>query len=233
MGQLFDMLSLVFQFIGRILSFALRGSVRQTDSWQIIAGGTALPSIALGVIYGLVGWDTPTVEADQWATYFGYGLATWLAIRLVVAPFFIWKEQYEETAELRLELSKPERLVLEHLAKHRAKARAKLASLVEDLQTCAYAQQFEGFASSRSAELSAKIRGLEAESGVADAFCEGRKMLMAAISTEADIPNAELAKMTLASPKITKLLQRYLVADITAESLALQLPKSIEPKIRQ
>ncbi|NVD45835.1 hypothetical protein [Qipengyuania atrilutea] len=134
MGQTV-LMGLFWQYIGQVLAFTFRGSVRQTDSWQIVAGGTALPSLALGAIYGLLGRDMPTIEQAEWATYFGYGLITWLAIRFLIAPFFIWKEQHEETAKLRLELSKPEQMIMQRLATHRAKARAKLAAELEDFQT--------------------------------------------------------------------------------------------------
>lgn len=132
--------------MGRVLAFTLRGSVRQADSWQVIATGTALPSLVLGTIFSLAGLKVPTLDAATYPTYVGYGLLAWLAIRFVIAPFFIWREQYQETAELRLELLKPERLIMERLARHRARARAKLSSNLEDLQTYAFAAKWEGFA---------------------------------------------------------------------------------------
>lgn len=136
-------MGLFWHYMGRVLAFTFRGSVRQADGWQIVAGGTALPSIALGVIYGFLGQNMPTIEQAEWATYFGYGLVTWLAIRFLIAPFFIWKEQYQEAAELRLELSKPERKVLEHMAKHRAKARVKAIKKLEALHTVYFGDDLE------------------------------------------------------------------------------------------
>lgn len=129
MGQVVRM-GLVWIYLGRVLAFTFRGSVKQTDSWQIIAGGTAIPSIALGIIYGLIGREMPSITPAQWAELFGYGLASWLAIRFLIAPFFIWRDQYQESAKLRLELSKPERIELERMSRLRAKQRIKLAMLV-------------------------------------------------------------------------------------------------------
>lgn len=221
-------MALLVHYLARVLAFTFRGSVRQTDSWQIVAGGTAIPSIVLGGVYGLMGRDVPSISPTEWATFFGYGLVTWLGIRFLVAPFFIWREQYEETAELRLELSKPERMVMEHLTRHRAKARAKLASQLEDFQTYAFAEEFNDACIAATANKMSKIRQLQAQAGLSNAFEKGRGRLLLAVQNEAKAPSHTLP-MDRESDRVLKLLQRHLVGDLTAEDLALQLPQGTVP----
>lgn len=66
-------------------------------------------------------------------TYIGLVPVGFMIIRFAWAPYAIWKEQIVESAELRLELSKPERLVIKHLAKHRAKAKIKITKELHNL----------------------------------------------------------------------------------------------------
>jgi hypothetical protein len=225
-------MGLVGLYLARVIAFTLRGSVRQADSWQIVAGGTALPSIALGIIYGLLGRRMPTIEQAEWASYFGYGLITWLALRFFVAPFFIWKELYAETTELRLELTKPERMVMEHLAKHRAKARAKLASALEAFQSLSFCEEWNETAERSWVMQGSKIDRLKAEAGVSRSFNKGCDLLLTILQEEASKPNNQQPGVRK-SEKLVALLQRHLMGEITAEDLALQLPTSTAPETLQ
>lgn len=228
MGQVAAM-GLFWQFLGRVLAFTFRGSVRQTDSWQIVAGGTALPSIGLGIIYSIAGQEMPTIEQAEWATYFGYGLLTWLAIRFLLAPFFIWREQYEEAASLRRELSKPERMVLERLTKHRAKARAKLSSELEDWQALAFTAEWDAVAQRLNSEYFGKAMRLQAEAGLSEAFVQARRHFAAAIKEEGE--EAGHRKLQdRQSERLLRLMQKHLMGELTAEALALQLPKDTAPE---
>jgi hypothetical protein len=222
-------MTLVGQYLLRVLAFTFRGTVRQADSWQTVLGGTALPSIGLGVVYGLLGRHVPTISQAEWASLFGYGLVTWLAVRFVIAPFFIWREQYEETTELRLELSKPERMVMEHLTKHRAKARAKLAAELEDIQTWSFYEIWDESVGLEFGKVAASARRLQAEAGLSEAYSQGWGSLLSAVMEEGKKPNKDLP-LNRESERILQLLQKHLVGDLTAEALALQLPKGTAPE---
>lgn len=151
-----------------------------------------------------------------------FTLATFLFRLVFTAPYSMWNEKVSEVTDLRSELSKPERSVMMRLVKHRAKARAKLAAHLEDLQTYAFAAGWEGFAQDQSSEKLTKIRRLEAEARLPEAYLTGRMRLQLFIKQEADIPNTDLGERL--STITLKLLQRHLMGDLTAESLALQLP---------
>lgn len=220
-------MGLLWLYLGRVFAFTFRGSVRHADSWQIVAGGTAVPSILLGIIFGVVGQDMPNITPAEWATFFGYGLITWLLIRFLVAPFFIWREQYEESTELRTELSKPERMVMERLSKHRAKARAKLAASLEDFQTLAFASNWDDAHDQLSASKMSKCRKLQAEAGLSEAFETARLRLTNLVVSEGKKDNSNLP-LDRISDEVLKLMQSYLMGDITAEILALRLPPYTE-----
>ncbi|NVD45836.1 hypothetical protein [Qipengyuania atrilutea] len=77
-----------------------------------------------------------------------------------------------------------------------------------------------------------KIKRLQASAGLSDSFEKGRGQLLALVHCEARLPNEDLA-LNRKSDEVLELLQQYLVGDLTAEALALQLPTDIEPRKRQ
>jgi hypothetical protein len=215
---------MLWQYIGLILSFSLRRSTIRTDIMQILAA-SALPAAAK-----FAGLKMPETASNDILAYIGLATIAFIVLRLLCAPYFIWREQVGNIGELRAELSRPERLVLAKLAKHRARARAKLTARLEEYQTLGFAAEWGDWSENQFSSQMTKIRSLEAEAGLSDAFKEGRRRLMVALLNEGKTPNSELP-YARESQRILLLLQRYLIGDITAEALALQLPLGTAPKI--
>lgn len=212
------------QYLAAVIRRAFQPGARFTDILQILAASAA-PAAAK-----FLGLRVPT--PDETLAYIGAAAIAFVSLRLFfVAPYQVWREQLAEIGTLTLELSKPERRVLEHLAKHRAKARAKLASILEDCQTCAYAVKWEGYAEKRFVELMTTARQLQAEAGLSEAFNTGRQQFIVAVRAEADAePGTPLGKE---SRRLADLLQQHLVGGLTAEDLALRLPPNTGSKTQQ
>lgn len=216
-------MNLVWQYIGKVLSFTLRGSVKQADSWQILIGGTALPSIIIGVFFQIVGLNVPTFDAAQFPTYLGYGFLVWLCIRLLIAPFFIWREQFEESVELRLELSKPERIVLERLAKHRAKALSKLCGRIHKISLLTFIED----GSKRSVKI--QKQGIKAMNlaGVSGLPREFNQVIIRYSEVCESFKDSEQLTADQWSDFHENIID-CINGKMTLESLLLQLPPSIE-----
>lgn len=200
---------------------ALSTTTRVTDGLQILTA-SVLPGVAK-----FLGVTMPESIGNDALAYIGAAALAFIVIRLFWAPYALWKEQVETVDGLKIELSKPQQMIMVRLAKHRAKARAKLAAKLEDYQTIAFSENWTDGADIRSAKAMTKIRRLQAEAGLSEAFNEGRKTLMLLVMAEANkADNAVTEKR--GSQHVLELLQRHLVGDVTAEALALQLPKGTE-----
>jgi hypothetical protein len=114
---------MLWRFIGLVLSFAFRRTTNAIDGSQVVLA-SALPAVAkvIGVPFA------PDTSADGLA-YIGLAAVAFVGLRLISAPYFVWKEQSGEIGDLRLELEKPERIELDALARKRAQARLDLAKL--------------------------------------------------------------------------------------------------------
>ncbi len=112
--------SMYWIWLSEVLKRAFTPTPRVTDMLQILAA-SALPAAAK-----FIGLELPQSAGDDALAYIGLVVACFLAIRLAWAPFAIWKDDRREVAQLKLELTKPERLELERMAKLRAKHRLKL-----------------------------------------------------------------------------------------------------------
>lgn len=211
-------------YIGEVLKRAFAPTVRVTDGMQI-AAASALP--AIGKFSGV---RMPETIDNDALSYIGAATLAFVIIRLLWAPYAIWKDQVADANELRLALSKPEKLLAEKLVKHRAKARIKLASELEDFQTFAFSEVWEGYAAQESAMLMNKIRRLQAEAGLSDTFDDARRYLMKVVKSEGSVNNDQLS-IERESVRVLKLLQRHLVGEISAETLSSQLGQGIETKL--
>lgn len=101
---------------------------RLTDGLQI-AVASAIPAAAT-----FAGIDVPdSVEVSALA-YIGLVALALFVIRLIWAPYAMWKAQNGEIGELKLELSKPERIEAEVMARRRAQKRIKLAAFLRQSQ---------------------------------------------------------------------------------------------------
>lgn len=76
------------------------------------------------------GIHTPSDIGNRSLAYIGLAALSLLLVRLVSAPFFVWRANEIEVERLRNELTKPSRIELKSLAKKRAKARLQIAKLV-------------------------------------------------------------------------------------------------------
>ncbi|MGN6356082.1 MAG: hypothetical protein ACTHLU_01210 [Novosphingobium sp.] len=126
-----------FIYLWEVLKRAFTATPRLTDALQILAA-SAVP--AVGTVFGItLPAETPALVL----AYIGMAALAFFVIRLFWAPYSIWKDHGAEIGGLKLELSKPERLILARLAKHRAKARVKLMQhLVQmGLDSCRDADQ--------------------------------------------------------------------------------------------
>jgi hypothetical protein len=214
-----------FFYLWEVVKRAFTPTPRVTDGLQI-AAASALPAAAK-----FVGLELGETASNDALAYIGLVALAFVAIRLFWAPYAIWKEQGGEIGELKLELSKPERLIVEHLARHRAKARAKLAAVLEDWQAVSFSKAWDDAAERHNTEYFSKAMRLQAEAGLSQVFQTGRRAFALAIREEAEataVPNLR----DMESERLLRLLQRHLVGDLTAEDLALQLPRGTVPKIQ-
>jgi predicted permease len=122
-----------FIFLWEVLKRAFSPTARVTDVLQILAAST-IP--AIGKFAGI---SLPASANDDALAYIGLIAVSFIIIRLMWAPYSIWREQAGEIGTLKLELSKPERAVVEHLAKHRAEARVELIRRLPEMSAFACA----------------------------------------------------------------------------------------------
>jgi len=184
--------------------------------------------IAAGAFFA--GFKVSADTTTQVLAYLGaLTVVVFLTRLFFFVPYTMWKEQTGLVSNLQLELARPERLVLEHLARHRAKARAKLSASLEDLQTMAFIEGWDEGVQTRFSNKLVKIRRFQAEAGLSAAFQQGRFDLQAAIKREGAKPNSE-SPLPRESQRLLSLLQRHLIGDLTAEALALQLPPGTAPE---
>jgi hypothetical protein len=121
-----------FLFLWEVLKRAAVPAPRVTDMLQILAA-SALPATAK-----FVGIRLPQSAGEDALAYIGLIVVSFFVIRLFWAPYSIWKQDRGEIGGLKLELSKPERLVVEHLARHRAKAIQDVKSALVDLHLATF-----------------------------------------------------------------------------------------------
>lgn len=131
---------------------------------QIVAA-SAIPALAK-----FSGVRMPESASGDVLAYIGLAAIAFICLRLLSAPYFIWRGQVSDIGHLKAELSKPERMVMEHLARHRAKARAKLAAKLEDFQTLSFYEGMDDLKNGTIASKMAEIRRLQASAGLSEAF---------------------------------------------------------------
>ena len=129
---------MLWAYLGEVGRRAFSPTARMTDALQVVAA-SALP--AVGKVFGL---NIPaTAEADILA-YIGLAAVAYIAIRFIWAPYAIWKDDRVEVAQLKIELSKPERLIIENMAKIQAKKRVKLSRQIQKMHMVAFYRDGHG-----------------------------------------------------------------------------------------
>lgn len=215
-------LRMVWQYIGLVLSFAFRRTTLAIDSLQVLAA-SAIPALA-----NLAGLKmAPSIQNEALAYIGAIGIAL-VAIRLLSAPFFIWREQVGELAQLRLELSRPERMELKRLAKLKAKRKLRLAEAINDFNYAHFPRTDEeiSFGSDKYAEIVSLARQLSL--GSAFTIAVARLNSLGRIRQSGQMPSGYFPDMAL-----TDDINRYLMGSITAEDLLLRLPPDTVPKTPQ
>jgi hypothetical protein len=217
---------MLWNYIGEVFRRAWSPAPRVTDALQVLAA-SALP--AVGKFAGL---NLPQTADSDALAYIGLAALSYIAIRLVWAPYSLWKDQKAEIKELRSDLSKPERLIIERLADHRAEARATLAGKLEDYQTLAYYEDWSDTAKQASGAQMSEIRHLQARAGLSDNFESGWQFFLTAVKTEGSVPNTSLAYNSTSKQILTQ-LQKHLVGDLCDSELEQALERLKENYLKE
>ena len=119
-------------YFGEVLKRAFTPTPRITDALQVVAA-SALPAIA-----SFAGVKLPTTAGSEVFAYIGLAALSYFAIRLFWAPYAMWREQIGQVADLKSELSRPERLELERRAELMAEDRRTAIHCLVDLFTYSF-----------------------------------------------------------------------------------------------
>ena len=211
-----------FLYLGEVLKRAFTPTPRLTDGLQV-AAASALPAVA-----SIAGIKLPASAQSDAFAYIGLAVVSYFVIRLFWAPYSMWKEQVGEIAGLKLELTKPERLVLEHLARIKAKYRAKLSEAFYEIYDYGFKhaidEQYRGSTHFNKASHLIRVSGIDS------------KLMQALITlqkaSEFRFLNKLDGKYTTDLQCLTSLYE-YLNGNITIEVLLHRWPTSTELKIPQ
>lgn len=207
-----------WEYLKAVLARALQPTVRVTDGLQILA---ASASPAVGKLLGI---KMPETTGNDIFAYIGAAALVFIVIRLFWAPYAIWKDQISTNAELRLELSKPERLVIEALARRRAKARVKLVQNITDVMHHSFFFNDKNFKSKDLAKYYKKGLALCGQSGLGDNSIRIYTRLM-------NYSHAILCEKNEHREALRDLgynFSNYVNGAVTYEVLLLQLPPKLE-----
>jgi hypothetical protein len=107
-----------------VLRFALSGSVLLTDKLSVVAG------IVVPALFYVSGKPMPDWAVGYVASSLVIIVLATAGLRLLFAPYFVWKDQRAEIAELRRQLDSPNRIEREKLAEIMAQERKKVVDEV-------------------------------------------------------------------------------------------------------
>ncbi|MBE1525704.1 hypothetical protein GGC65_000160 [Sphingopyxis sp. OAS728] len=115
------------EYAKSVLSRAISPAMRFTDGLQL-AVAVAVPAFARfsGVSVGEAANDTALA-------YVGAALVSLIAIRLLWAPYELWKEQSIRIVELQGELARPTHMVRQLLAKNQSEHRAAAIGRIHEM----------------------------------------------------------------------------------------------------
>jgi len=207
------------QYLGAVFSRALQPTVRITDGLQILAASF----VALGA--RVAGVKMTDDVATNILAYVGMVATAFIVIRLFWAPYSLWKEDKGAIGDLKTELSKPERIVTERLAKHRAKAIMKIIEELHRVHSLYFAPNSE-INELRSDALCARVLMLSYKANLPDAFRDG----LTSLALEGAVRQKrrpDISRKPL-DFDVIELLLAFLHGQITPEYLLSQLPQDIE-----
>lgn len=210
-----------WEYLKAVLVRALQPTVRVTDGLQILA---ASASPALGKLLGI---KMPDTIGNDVLAYIGAAALAFIIIRFFWAPYSLWKEDKVTIVGLRDDLGKPERLVAEHIAKHRAKAVMKIIKKLHELHTHFFVDGLSDARRGMIAKLGNDIVMLSHKANLSEAFRDALHSFEAEGKMRAT--KNETADRKSQDFEVLDLLQAHLHGQITAEYLLSQLPPDIEP----
>lgn len=117
---------MLWNYLGRVFAFAFRRTTPAIDGLQVVAA-SALPAIAR-----ISGAHFAANASTDALAYIGFAAIAFVLLRLLSAPYFIWRDQSQEIAQLKHDLNLPERRERALLTKKRVKYRLKLASHIHE-----------------------------------------------------------------------------------------------------
>lgn len=84
-----------------VLKYAVRGFVGRTDGFQIVLA-SLVPAF-----YQIMGRPMPVETQNVVLTYIAYATFGFIIIRLITAPYFVWRDQEVKIAELKEKAEEP------------------------------------------------------------------------------------------------------------------------------
>lgn len=208
-----------FFFFWEVVKRAFTPAPRVTDMLQILAA-SALPATSK-----FVGVKLPQDAGENALAYIGLAALSFVIIRLFWAPYSIWREQSGEIGNLKLEMTKPQRLEFSRMAHLRADAKAELASAIARMAYLAMSRD----PMSDSPEMSALVAKSVALCGRANAS----QSFELALNRLGHLCLNLMQNKEMGLPPMIQLvnaMQAYLHGELTAEGLALQLPQGNGPE---
>lgn len=206
------------QYIAAVVSRAFQPTARITDIMQILAASAA-PAIAKFL-------RLPVPLPEDTLAYIGAAALAFVALRLFfVAPYQVWREQVTELGCLKLELSKPEQIEHQRMAKLRAKSKLKLAALIREMywNSC-NVQKNELESVSGIERLLPQAIALMGQSAVGIVFDQAFALLT---NYSFEYILSSKREHQFASHKLINDMLDFLHGKITSEALALRLPPDI------
>ncbi len=205
---------MLWNYLGQIFAFAFRRTTPAIDGLQVVAA-SALPAIAR-----ISGAHFAANASTDALAYIGFAAIAFVLLRLLSAPYFIWRDQSQEIAQLKHDLSLPERRERELLVKNRVKSRLNLAAHIHEYYMHAH--------SSRDADTvsllgTAGIK-LVAKCGTSHALRTGYSRL---VDYSQLIRGDRADEVHIILANLVNDLNRFLHQEIDEQSLARSLPPEV------
>ncbi len=118
---------MVRTYIGLLLYFSFRRFVFRTDALEILAAAF------LPAAFRALGFPMPEGANNAVLAYIAYGVAALVIIRLLLAPYFVWKEDQNTIDGFKNQLDSPRRIERDRIAEHMATLKTNVSSQVSYL----------------------------------------------------------------------------------------------------
>jgi hypothetical protein len=115
-------------YLAKIATFVFSRTVIRTDALQVIAAA------AIPAAYRLARLPMPDSTSTEIAAYIGLFISAYLLIKLICAPYFIWREDQKNIKEIRDAASSPEAEMRKYAMKAVANDRIALAGAIAALR---------------------------------------------------------------------------------------------------